>query len=83
MDARRDSGTLIIARTDAAAVHGFEAAIERAQAFQEAGADILFVEAVTKAEEVRALAQRLQAPQLTNMVSVARRPSLTQMSWAS
>ncbi|WP_218241373.1 isocitrate lyase/PEP mutase family protein [Comamonas fluminis] len=74
VDARRDSGTLIMARTDAAAVHGFEAAIERAQQFQEAGADILFVEAVTKAEEVRALPQRLKAPQLMNMVIGGKTP---------
>ncbi len=74
VDARRDSGTLIMARTDAAAVYGFEAAIERAQAFQEAGADILFVEAVTKAEDVRALPQRLQAPQLMNMVIGGKTP---------
>ena len=74
VDARRDSGTLIMARTDAATVHGFDAAIERAQAFQEAGADILFVEAVTKAEEVRALPQRLQAPQLMNMVIGGKTP---------
>ena len=74
VDARRDSGTLIMARTDEAAVHGFEAAIERAQQFQEAGADILFVEAVTQAEEVRALPQRLQAPQLMNMVIGGKTP---------
>jgi 2-methylisocitrate lyase-like PEP mutase family enzyme len=74
VDARRDSGTLIMARTDAAAVHGFEAAIERAQQFQEAGADILFVEAVTQADEVRALPQRLQAPQLMNMVIGGKTP---------
>ena len=74
VDARRDSSTLIMARTDAAAVHGFEAAIERAQQFQEAGPDILFVEAVTKEEEVRALPQRLQAPQLMNMVIGGKTP---------
>lgn len=74
VDARRDEDTLIMARTDAAAVHGFEAAIERAQQFQEAGADILFVEAVTRAEEVRALPQRLQAPQLMNMVIGGKTP---------
>lgn len=74
VDARRDSGTLIMARTDAAAVHGFEAAIERAQLFQEAGADILFVEAVTRAEEVRILPQRLHAPQLMNMVIGGKTP---------
>ncbi len=74
VDARRDSATLIMARTDAAAVHGFEAAIERAQAFEEAGADILFVEAVTQAEQVRALPQRLRAPQLMNMVIGGKTP---------
>lgn len=42
--------------------------MERAQKFAEAGADILFVEAVTQAEEVRALPQRLAKPQLMNMV---------------
>ena len=74
VDARRDSRTLIMARTDAAAVHGFEAAVERAQLFEEAGADILFVEAVTQAEEVRALPQRLKAPQLMNMVIGGKTP---------
>jgi 2-methylisocitrate lyase-like PEP mutase family enzyme len=53
VDARRDPDFLVMARTDAAAVHGFEAAVERAQRFAEAGADILFVEAVTTAEEIR------------------------------
>ncbi|WP_028606103.1 isocitrate lyase/PEP mutase family protein [Ottowia thiooxydans] len=74
VDARRDSDLLIMARTDAAATHGFEAAIERAQIFAEAGADILFVEAVTKAEEVRALPQRLSKPQLMNMVIGGKTP---------
>ena len=74
VDARRDSDFLIIARTDAAATHGFEAAVERAQKFAEAGADILFVEAVTQAEEVRALPQRLPQPQLMNMVIGGRTP---------
>jgi 2-methylisocitrate lyase-like PEP mutase family enzyme len=73
-DARRDSDLLIMARTDAAAVHGFDAAVERAQLFAEAGADILFVEAVTKAEEIRALPQRLQTPQLMNMVIGGKTP---------
>lgn len=73
-DARRDAGLLVMARTDAAAVHGFEAAVERAQQFAEAGADILFVEAVTQAEEVRALPQRLAKPQLMNMVIGGKTP---------
>lgn len=74
VDARHDPDLLIMARTDAAAVHGFEAAVERAQQFAEAGADILFVEAVTKAEEIRALPQRLAKPQLMNMVIGGKTP---------
>ena len=73
-DARRDKDLLIMARTDAAAVHGFEAAVERAQRFSEAGADILFVEAVTSADEIRALPQRLAKPQLMNMVIGGKTP---------
>ena len=74
VDARRDPDFLIMARTDACATQGFEAAIERAQRFAEAGADILFVEAVTKAEEIRALPQRLSTPQLMNMVIGGKTP---------
>ncbi len=74
VDARQDANLLILARTDACAVHGFEAAIERAQKFSEAGADILFVEAVTTPEQVRALPQRLARPQLMNMVIGGKTP---------
>ena len=75
VDARQDADLMIMARTDAAAVHGFEAAIERAQKFAEAGADILFVEAVTTEEEVRALPRRLAGkPQLMNMVIGGKTP---------
>ena len=76
VDARQDADLLIMARTDAAATHGFEAAIERAQRFAEAGADILFVEAVTQAEEVRALPTRLAQPQLMHVVSGGNAPIL-------
>src|SRR6218665_2881448 len=74
VDARHDPDFLVMARTDAAATHGFEAAVERAQKFAEAGADILFVEAVTKEDEVRALPQRLAKPQLMNMVIGGKTP---------
>jgi 2-methylisocitrate lyase-like PEP mutase family enzyme len=74
VDARLDPDLLIMARTDAAATHGFEAALERAQEFSEAGADILFVEAVTTAEEIRTLPQRLHKPQLMNMVIGGKTP---------
>jgi len=75
VDARTDADMLVMARTDAAAVHGIEAAIERAQQFSEAGADILFVEAVTLADEVRALPRRLGKPQLMNMVIGGKTPT--------
>ncbi len=74
VDARRDPDLLIMARTDAAATHGFEAAVERAERFAEAGADILFVEAVTTADEIRALPTRLSRPQLMNMVIGGKTP---------
>jgi 2-methylisocitrate lyase-like PEP mutase family enzyme len=74
VDARSDPQLMIMARTDAAAVHGFEAALERAQRMAEAGADILFVEALTQADQVRALPQRLATPQLMNMVIGGKTP---------
>lgn len=74
VDARQDPDLLIMARTDAAATHGFEAAVERAQKFAEAGADILFVEAVTTPDEIRALPRRLVKPQLMNMVIGGKTP---------
>ncbi|AVQ80553.1 MULTISPECIES: isocitrate lyase/PEP mutase family protein [unclassified Variovorax] len=74
VDARTDADLLIMARTDAAATLGFEAAIERAQKFSEAGADILFVEAVTTADEIRSLPKRLNKPQLMNMVIGGKTP---------
>ena len=74
VDARTDPDLLIMARTDACAVHGFEAAIERARKFSEAGADILFVEAVESADEIRRLPQLLDRPQLMNMVIGGKTP---------
>ncbi|WP_027994234.1 isocitrate lyase/PEP mutase family protein [Simplicispira psychrophila] len=74
VDARHDQNLLIMARTDACAVHGFEAALERAHRYSEAGADILFVEAVTTAEHIRSLPQRLSKPQLMNMVIGGKTP---------
>jgi 2-methylisocitrate lyase-like PEP mutase family enzyme len=74
VDARHDPDFMIMARTDAAAMLGFEAAVERAQKFAEAGADILFVEAVTSADEIRSLPKRLGKPQLMNMVIGGKTP---------
>ncbi|WP_343640376.1 isocitrate lyase/PEP mutase family protein [Roseateles sp.] len=74
VDARRDPDLLIMARTDACATQGFEAAVERAQRFAEAGADLLFVEAVTTPEQIRDLPRRLSTPQLMNMVIGGKTP---------
>jgi len=76
LDARHDEATLIVARTDAIAVEGIDRALERAQAYAEAGADVLFVEA----PESRAQMQRIVAelgnrvPLLANMVEGGRTP---------
>ncbi len=76
VDARVDQNLLIIARTDARAKHGFEAAIERARRFSEAGADILFIEATESADEVRRLPALLDKPQLVNIVIGGKTPTL-------
>ena len=75
VDARQDADLVIMARTDARAVHGFSAAIDRAHAYAEAGADILFIEACTSADEIRALPRDLpQRPLLMNMVIGGKTP---------
>lgn len=66
-DARRDKQTLIIARTDARQVDGFEGALKRMQAYGEAGADILFMEALESEDEMREACQRLNKPTMANM----------------
>ena len=76
-DARRDHNMQIIARTDARAIEGLEAAMERAQAYVEAGADITFVEAVTSHEEMRAVPARLACPQIINIVYGGKTPPLS------
>jgi 2-methylisocitrate lyase-like PEP mutase family enzyme len=73
VDARRD-GILIMARTDARAAEGFDAAIDRARCYIEAGADITFVEAPKTVEELRKIPQLLNAPQLLNMVVGGKTP---------
>jgi 2-methylisocitrate lyase-like PEP mutase family enzyme len=66
-DARRDPETLIIARTDARQSEGLEGALVRAEAYRMAGADILFVEALTSEEEMRVACERIDAPMVANM----------------
>jgi len=78
-DARVSSDTLIIARTDAVAVEGIDAAFERAERYLEAGADVLFVEALADVESMRRLVRQVafRAPLLANMVEGGKTPLLT------
>ena len=78
LDARADEDTLIIARTDAIGVEGFEPALNRAAQYAEAGADLLFVEAPRSEDEMRALIARLgdTVPLMANMVEGGKTPSL-------
>jgi 2-methylisocitrate lyase-like PEP mutase family enzyme len=78
VDARSSADLLIIARTDAIAVDGFEAAIERAQRYIEAGADITFVEAPVSADDIRKIPQRLSVPQIINVVVGGKTPVFAQ-----
>jgi 2-methylisocitrate lyase-like PEP mutase family enzyme len=73
VDARLDPDLMIVARTDAIAVEGFSAAMERAQAYRDAGADVGFVEAPTNNEQIAAIA-RLPWPQLINIVIGGKTP---------
>ena len=73
VDSRRQD-LVVIARTDACAVEGFEAAIERAGRYIEAGADVTFVEAPESLDDLKAVPRRLKAPQLVNMVLGGKTP---------
>ncbi|MEP3048629.1 MAG: isocitrate lyase/phosphoenolpyruvate mutase family protein [Roseibium sp.] len=75
-DVRSSSETLIIARTDAIAVEGFLAAIDRAEAYLEAGADVLFIEAPQSREQLTEIAQHFanRVPLLANMVEGGATP---------
>ena len=76
LDARASSDTLLIARTDAVAVEGVEPALERAERYVEAGADVLFIEALRSVDEMKqALARfRDRVPLLANMVEGGKTP---------
>jgi 2-methylisocitrate lyase-like PEP mutase family enzyme len=75
-DAREDADTIIIARTDAIAVEGLDAALARARAYEAAGADVIFVEAPPSREAMARIAGELSAPLLANMVEGGRTPLL-------
>lgn len=79
VDARTASDTLIIARTDARAVEGLQEAIDRAHAYQEAGADILFIEAPRSFDEMKIIRKsfHVNIPLLANMVEGGKTPVKT------
>lgn len=76
VDARANRETLILARTDAAAVEGFDIALERAERYLEAGVDALFVEALRSVEEMKIVCERFagRIPLLANMVEGGKTP---------
>ncbi len=78
VDARRDQDFQIVARTDARSSLGLDAALERAHAMIEAGADATFVEAPTSREEIARILIELPAPQIVNIVFGGRTPEVRQ-----
>ena len=78
LDARANADTLIIARTDAISVEGFDQTLERAEAYTEAGADILFVEAPQSLEQLHAIVSQFgdAIPLMANMIEGGRTPIL-------
>lgn len=76
ISARKDFDFLIIARTDARAVNGFEDALERALAYDKAGADIIFFEAPQSIEEMKKVSELIKKPLLANMVERGKTPLL-------
>ena len=74
--ARRDADFVIVARTDARSVEGFDAAVRRAREYLAAGADMIFPEALESADEFARFAQAVNAPLLANMTEFGRSPLL-------
>jgi len=77
VDARTDSSFVIMARTDAAATVGLDAAVERAVAYVEAGADMIFPEAMTSLDEYRKVKQAVRVPILANLTEFGSTPFFT------
>src|SRR5712675_977967 len=76
VDTRQDPDLVIIARSDARAVEGLEAAIDRVNAYLEAGADVGFVEAPQDVEELRVVGQKVRGPALVNVFEGGKTPML-------
>ena len=74
VDAKTDSDFVIMARTDALAIEGMQSAIEKAQAFAEAGADMIFPEALNSIEQYREVSDSLSVPSLANFTEFGQTP---------
>lgn len=83
VDARSDPGFVIMARTDAVAVEGMEKALERAAAYAEAGADMIFPEALRDVNGYRAFREAAGRPVLANLTEFGLTPSFTRAELAS
>src|SRR5688572_3187451 len=77
VDARTDDSFVIMARTDALASEGFDAALSRANAYLEAGADMIFPEAVTEIAQYRSFAEATKVPILANLTEFGKTPLFT------
>jgi methylisocitrate lyase len=77
LDARRDPDFVIMARTDALAVHGIEDALDRANLYHEEGADMIFVEAPEDVDQMRRIASEIKAPTMANMIPGGKTPILS------
>jgi 2-methylisocitrate lyase-like PEP mutase family enzyme len=78
VEAGREAGILILARTDARAVHGFEAALQRCRDFEEEGADIVFLEAPVSEQELRDFIRAMRQPTMANFAPGGKTPMLSQ-----
>lgn len=76
VDARKDENFLILARTDAVAVEGLDKAIARGQAYHDAGADVVFVEAPGSKDDMRRICTEVPGPQMVNMAHGGQTPIL-------
>ena len=83
VQARSDPNFVICARTDARGVIGFDDAVERARACLDAGADLIFPEALASEEEFAAFAEKVQGPLLANMTEFGKTPWITDAEWES
>ena len=77
VETAREAGILVLARTDARAVHGFEAAMDRCRDFEEEGADIVFLEAPVSTDELREFSSSMRQPVMANIVEGGKTPCLS------